>query len=65
MLQITFNRDGRISVFAIEDGITISVTAPINQLQAVLPPATFTAVRERMVAFIEQTPQAPRLQVVR
>lgn len=61
MLQITFNRDGTVSLFAIDGDTTISVTAPINRLQALLPAATFAAVRDRMASFLDITTQAARI----
>ncbi len=61
MISLTFNRAGDVSVYASQDGVTINVTAPINQLQAVLPSATFAAVRDRVAAFLDATSQAPAI----
>lgn len=65
MISITFNRSGDVTVYASNDGITLNITAPINQLQSVLPAATFDLVRERFAAFLEITAQAPRIKAVR
>ena len=61
MISLTFNRSGDVSVYASQDVVTINVTAPINQLQAVLPSATFEALRSRLAAFLDTTSQAPAI----
>ena len=61
MYEVTFNRDGSITVFAINDGTTVRVTAPVNQLQELLPSKVFDAVRSRMALFLDLTPQLKRV----
>ncbi len=61
MLSVTFNRSGDVTVFAMADGVSVNVTAPINRLQELLPAATFAAVRDRMAEFLDITSQAARI----
>ena len=65
MLQIEFKTDGRIGIFAMQDGTVLNVTTDINRLQAMVPAPTFAELRERMQAFLDATAPAPRIQAVR
>ena len=64
MMSITFNADGTVGLYASDNGVRLSVDAPINQLQSVLPAATFDRLRELTAALLDATLQAPRLRKV-
>jgi hypothetical protein len=61
MITLTFHTDGTIGIFATNNGVTINAMAPINQIQAVVPIATFETLRDRLISFLEATLPAPRL----
>lgn len=64
MIQVTFNTDGTVGIYASQDDVRFSVTAPANRLQSVLPPTTFDSLRDHMAGLLEITAQAPRLRTV-
>jgi len=43
MLQVTFQTDGKVQVFAMQDGDVISVTTEANKLPVMLPKETYDA----------------------
>ncbi len=59
-ITVQFGGDGEIDITARTDGARINVSAPVNQIQALLPAATMIAVRDRMAAFLDAT-SAPEL----
>jgi hypothetical protein len=63
-ISIDFQRDGQIRVFAKVGDETVSVTAPANRLQILLPSVVFDEVLGRMRQFVELNAQAPRLKAV-
>jgi len=40
MLQVTFQQDGKVQVFAMQDGDVVSVTTDANRLPTMLPAET-------------------------
>ena len=61
MIQMTFENDGKISVFIYENGDSISVKTDINKLQSALPATHFEEIRNRCAAFVDMTRQNLRL----
>ena len=43
MLQVTFQQDGKVQVFAMQDGDVVSVTTDANRLPDMLPTETAEA----------------------
>lgn len=64
MLSIDFHDDGRVRVYASQDGTTISVTADANQLPALLPAATLDTVRNLTAQLLDQIATSPRIKAV-
>jgi hypothetical protein len=46
MLQLTFQKDGKLQVFAMQDGDVISVTTDANRIPSMLPDATGEILRD-------------------
>lgn len=66
MLQVTFQKDHKVQVFAMQDGDVVSVTTDANRLPAMLPTETAEALRDA-VAELHETLSAAmprRLKVV-
>lgn len=57
MIQVEFQTDGKVRVFAHQNGDSISVTGPVNKLADMLPASLFNQVRERMAEFLDLTTQ--------
>ena len=53
MIDITFNRDGSVKVFAMDDGAVVSVTAPANKLPELLPATVYEGARARMAELLD------------
>lgn len=61
MIDVSFNDDGTVKIFAMQNGVILSVTAPANQLQALLPAHLFEDITARMAAFLALYPGVKRM----
>lgn len=63
-LSIDFQDNGKVRIYASQDGDTVSVTADANRVRAMMPGATLDALRDRCAEFLDLTATAPALRDV-
>jgi hypothetical protein len=63
MMQISFENDGRVSVYVYHDGTTVNVRTEVNRLRELLPGKVYDEMRARAAALVSMTepPEAARL----
>ena len=55
MMQISFENDGRVSVYVYNDGTTVSVRTEVNKLRELLPGHIYDEMRARAAALVTMT----------
>ena len=63
-ISIDFQENGKVRIFAMQDGNTVSVTTDANRMPALIPSATLETVRGLMAEFLDLTATGPKLKSV-